>query len=153
VEGEPLDLDRYERWVKEVHEAAAHGLTSLSRIEEHALALVAALRAERAKKCAAPGVAMCAKEWQADHQALQLAHYGLDAEFAHDGCDAIGSVAAALVVARRERDEARAEVERLWSGFDLLRAFCTGMRSTPTGEALANAIETCFPEESSCPPR
>jgi hypothetical protein len=112
------------------------------------LALVAALRSERAKKCAAPGVAMCAKEWQADHQALQLAHYGLDAEFAHDGCDAIGSVAAALVVARRERDEARAEVERLWSGFDLLRAFCTGMRSTPTGEALANAIETCFPEES-----
>jgi hypothetical protein len=55
--------------------------------------------------------------------------------------------------ALKERDEARAEVTRLKAGFDLLRAFCTGMRSTPTGEALANAIEACFPEESSCPPR
>jgi hypothetical protein len=76
------------------------------------LALVAALRSERAKKCAAPGVAMCAKEWQADHQALQLAHYGLDAEFAHDGCDAIGSVAAALVVARERASEWEAACKR-----------------------------------------
>jgi hypothetical protein len=112
VEGEPLDLDRYERWVKDAHEAAARGLTSLSHVEEHALALVAALRAERAKKCAAPGVAMCAKEWQADHQALQLAHYGLDAEFAHDGCDAIGSVAAALVGARERASEWEAACKR-----------------------------------------
>jgi hypothetical protein len=45
-----------------------------------------------------------------------------------------------------ERDEARAEVARLRAGFDLLRSFCAGLRDSPTGEALANAIETCFPE-------
>jgi len=52
-------------------------------------------------KCASPGVASCAKKWEADHQREVLSHHGLADEFPY-GCDAIDAVAESLLAAREQ---------------------------------------------------
>ena len=56
--------------------------------------------------CATPGVAQCARMWEADHQRIALSFYGLAEEFPYS-CDAITHVAAALVACRAELDRLR----------------------------------------------
>lgn len=51
-------------------------------------------------KCQKPGVASCAKEWEASHQTRALEEYGIEKEFPF-GSDAIQHVAESLIIARQ----------------------------------------------------
>ena len=64
-----------------------------------------------APRCAQPGVAKCAREWEADKQRRALEAVGLAEEFPF-GCDSIEHVAEALIACRAERDRLRAVVIR-----------------------------------------
>ena len=59
----------------------------------------------RPDHCQQPGVEVCAREWQADHNRRHLEAMGLAEEFV-GGCDAIADVGQALL-------DARAEIARL----------------------------------------
>ncbi len=72
--------------------------------------LVAALRRRAEAKCAQPGAASCAREWERDHQRAAVVEAGLGEEFTAS-CDAIQDVVEALVAARLELAALRRRAE------------------------------------------
>lgn len=72
-------------------------------------------------RCAQPGVAKCAREWEADKQRAALEAVGLAEEFPF-GCDAIEHVAEALVACRADRLALSQRVDELDNERDRLRA-------------------------------
>jgi hypothetical protein len=163
-----------------VGEADPEFIAALS--PEVVLALCAELRQAKAERdalaaaskslCKQPGVAMCAREWEADHQATALRFHGLADEF-HGGCDSIGDVCSALVDARRElaatrkakaenderfmveRDEARRERDALRKRLtdaqalaDLVDEKSAGMDESAkaVGRCVASAIRIAVKE-------
>jgi hypothetical protein len=83
----------------------------------------------QAAKCAHPGVAMCAREWESRHQRLALEYHGLAERFPF-GCDAIDHVCDALLGAEEQVMRLQAEVMRLQAERDAAyRAGQEAMRS------------------------
>lgn len=83
----------------------------------HACALERIAQLE-STKCASPGAASCAREWEADHQrvALERVDRALGSKLAEEfpfGCDTIEYVATTLVAVRHERARLRAALSRL----------------------------------------
>ena len=112
----PTKPEERRQWQQDVASGTGASATATER-------LIADIERLEAVTCSQPGVAQCAKKWEADHQGRILESYGLRDEFPYD-CDAIDYVVNALIASRAQARVGRECAERLQEaiGFLMLEA-------------------------------